>query len=445
MGDSAATDLPRELGAGLHLRSAMNADAEALAAFNARVHGGGDWDGTAAAWTGELLRDGHPTLGAGGGVFVVEEEGSGAIVSSAALIPQTWFYEGVPVGVARPELIGTDPAFRRRGLVRELMATLHARSAARGDLLQVITSIPNFYRQFGYEPALATVGARAGFRPHVPSLPGDATEPYRLRPATEEDLPLAMHLAAQAAARGLVAVDRNEALWCYELSGRDPASDYVQEVRVVESTAGEAVGLLVHRNALDGPALHAILYEIVPGRSWLEPTLSVLRALWTTGEAYASRDGGSVDAVAFDVVPDHPVLQTVPRRLPHRLGPFTFQVRVPDLPRFVRHVAPVLERRLASSPLVGYDGKLRLSFYGDGLRLAFVAGRLAAAEHWRPAPDDGGDVAFPGLTFLQLVFGSRDLTELEDAFADCRVNGDTARALLPILFPKRPSAVWPVD
>ena len=51
---------------------------------------------------------------------------------------------------------------------------------------------------------------------------------------------------------------------------------------------------------------------------------------------------------------------------------------------------------------------------------------------------------FPGLSFLQLVFGYRGLDELEYAFADCLVRTDETRELLQALFPKCASNVWPV-
>jgi hypothetical protein len=37
------------------------------------------------------------------------------------------------------------------------------------------------------------------------------------------------------------------------------------------------------------------------------------------------------------------------------------------------------------------------------------------------------------------------LEELEHAFADCWADMDEARALVKVLFPKRPSHVWGVD
>ena len=55
-----------------------------------------------------------------------------------------------------------------------------------------------------------------------------------------------------------------------------------------------------------------------------------------------------------------------------------------------------------------------------------------------PTPyEDEGDCGFSGLTFLQLVFGYRDLAELQAAFPDVWTNGDEHRGLLTALFPRQ--------
>src|SRR6185437_15754545 len=72
------------------------------------------------------------------------------IVACSCLWQHTWEYAGIPFGVGRPEYVAVHPAYRRRGLVREIFTLLHARSVMRGDMIQAITGIPYFYRQFGY-------------------------------------------------------------------------------------------------------------------------------------------------------------------------------------------------------------------------------------------------------------------------------------------------------
>ena len=131
---------------------------------------------------GHRLGD-HPACGADD-FTIVEEASTGAIISSMVLISQTWTYDGIAFGVGRPELVGTAPAYRRRGLVRRQFEVLHQWSAERHERLQAITGIPWYYRQFGYEMALNLGGGRVGYRPHIPCLKDGETEPYRVRPVT---------------------------------------------------------------------------------------------------------------------------------------------------------------------------------------------------------------------------------------------------------------------
>src|SRR5512147_916394 len=146
-------NLIRDLGNGLILRCASKDDAEALADFNGHIHSEDGWDRPdkrVAAWTHDLLSLPHPTLSPED-FTVVEETATKRIVSSLNLIPQTWSYEGIEFKVGRPELVGTLPEFRNRGLVRAQFEEIHKWCEERGYLVQAITGIPYYYRQFGYE------------------------------------------------------------------------------------------------------------------------------------------------------------------------------------------------------------------------------------------------------------------------------------------------------
>ena len=104
-------------------------------------------------------------------------------------------------------------------------------------------------------------------------------------------------------------------------------------------------------------------------------------------------------------------------------------------------IKPVLEKRLAASLCTGFSGMFNLSFYQTGIRWTFEQGRLISIENYKPAPEVPDTAAFPGLTFLQLIFGYRTLDELEYAFPDCWVNDDSAafRPVIHALFPKQNS------
>jgi predicted N-acetyltransferase YhbS len=437
----------RDLGNGLVLRRATVADTEALTAFNAEIHRQPDAekpDEAFAAWTRDLIEHDHPTFDVSHST-VVEDTHTGAIVSSLSLISQTWSYGGIEFGVGRPELVGTHPDYRRQGLVRAQFEVIHEWSAERGAKMQAITGIPWYYRQFGYEPALSFGGGRFGYRPNVPKPKNNEAEPYRVRPATEADLPFIAHVYRQAMRRYLVICVRDEAMWQYELHGRSRRSVNRRELRVVDTVEGEPVGFLAHRTSPWRGILRATVYELKPGTSWLAVTPSVLRYLQAACEEYTAQDQREeFGAFAFWLGTAHPVYQVVHDRLPGTCQPGAWYVRVPDLPDFVRHVTPVLEQRLAGSAVVGHTGELKIGFYRDGLRLVFESGRLTGVEPWEPTIEDRGGAAFPDRTFLQLLFGYRTLEELEYAFADCWIETDQARELLKTLFPKQASNVWPV-
>jgi hypothetical protein len=448
---TAGPPILRELGDGLVLRRSTRADGPALSEFNAHIHGSedtgepNDWVG---AWTRDLLEKPHPTFHPED-FTIVEDTRRGAIVSSLNLISQTWSYAGIEFKVGRPELVGTLPEYRQRGLVRAQFEVIHTWSAERGELVQAITGIPYCYRLFGYEMAVNLDGGRAGFLPHIPPLHEGQSEPYRLRPATLAEVDFIIRLYQQASRRSLISCVRDAEVWRYEIQGRDPKNVNRSELRVIESRQGQPAGYLAHPPYRWGSLLAATAYEIQPPTSWLMVTPSVIRYLQATGETYSPEVGSEppFGSFGFWLGSEHPVYPLFADKLPRVRKPYAWYIRVTDLPAFVQRIAPALENRLAASPsLSGYSGELKISFYKTGLELKFEEGRLTRVASWKPTlQGHSGDAAFPGLTFIQLLFGYRSLEELQYAFPDCLTFSSTATALLENLFPQQASSIWPVS
>ncbi len=435
-----------DLGGGLVLRHATVDDAAALSTFNAGMHAdpGTPPDEGIRAWTRDLVERPHPTFRVAD-FTIVEDTSTRAIISSLNLIGQTWSYAGVPFGVGQVELVATDPAYRRTGLVRRQFDIVHRWSAERGQLIQVISGIPWYYRQFGYEYAIAMDGGRAGYRPHVPAPVAAADEPFRVRPATERDLPFIHITDARARTRYRVSAVRDAAVWRYELDGRSSRNALRRELRIIEAVDGTPSGFLAHWPVLWNGLAPVTACELTAGVSWLAAAPAVLRYLAAVGAAYAAEPGATpFDGFAFMLGDEHPMYRTIADRLPRVIPSYAWYVRVPDIAAFVRHIAPALEARLAASDAAGHTGELSLNFYRDGLRLEFEAGQLIKVTHWARPERHEAMAGFPDLTFLKLLFGYRSLDELLIAYPDCNVRGGEARPLLNALFPKQPSLVWPV-
>ncbi|HUE98676.1 MAG TPA: GNAT family N-acetyltransferase [Anaerolineales bacterium] len=435
----------RDLGNGLVMRRSTPEDAEALAEFNGNIHGENEVDRQrVAAWTRDLLACPHPTLSPDD-FTIVQETAAGRIVSSMNLIPQTWTYEGIEFRVGRPELVGTLPEFRNRGLVRAQFEEIHKWSAERGDMAQGITGIPYYYRLFGYEMALDLAGRRVGYESNVPKLKDGDVEPYRIRLATEEDLPVIADVYAYALQRSAIACVRTPEIFEYELNGRSENNVNHYLTLIIEDKTGEPVGYFQHPNILGSKGLTAMWYELKPGVSWLDVTPGVVRYLWDKGQEYARRDGKACTSFCLLLGAQHPAYEALGKNLPSIFEPYSWYLRVPDLPGFLNHITPALEKRLAESIAVGHSREIKISFYREGLRVVIEKGRLTTIESWKPTPEDGGMIAFPDLTFLQILFGYRSYGELEYTFADCWCDGEDVRALINILFPKKLSDVLPLS
>lgn len=446
--DQQASNLIKDLGGGLVLRRADPSDSEQLSEFNARVHtedDGGQPDERISQWTHDLMKRPHPTTGTAD-FTIVEDLNSKQIVSTLVLISQTWSYAGIEFKVGRPELVGTDPAYRERGLVRAQFDAIHDWSAERGELVQGITGIPYYYRQFGYEMGMELGGGRVGFIQQIPKTDGE--EHCTLRLATHDDIPFLLELYRHGSQRYLVSCVRDEQTWRYELSGRSPKNVNNTVIKIIESASGNPLGFITHPPYCWGGMMAATSYEVKSGVSWASVTPVVMRHLESTGMEYLAESGKDqvLETFGFWMGSQHPVYEVIPDKLPKTRDPYAWFLRVPDLPKFIQHVVPQLENRLSASPLAGHSGELKLTFYRTGLRLVLEEGRFAAVEVWKPEPDrNSGDAGFPGLTFLQLVFGYRSLAELKFAFADCWTKGDQTPVLLDMLFPKMPSSVWPLS
>lgn len=83
-----------------------------------------------------------------GDYAIVEDTATRAIVSGTCLISYEIEMEGMRLPFGRPEVVFTHPDYRDRGLVRALFELVHARSEAKGHLVQGITGIPFYYRSF---------------------------------------------------------------------------------------------------------------------------------------------------------------------------------------------------------------------------------------------------------------------------------------------------------
>jgi hypothetical protein len=457
----------RDLGGGLVLRWTTADDVERVVTLYSQVFRRSEDappNEHVGVWTRDMFCGRHPHIGPHD-FAAVEDTRTGALVACACLLRYSCSYEGIPFGFGRPEVVATLPEYRNRGLIRAIFELLHARSDERGDLAQGITGIPYYYRQFGYEFAAALEEDITVYFPAIPALKSGATEPYALREATADDIPLLSRLWERTHAGAALWTEIGDDYWRWAMLGMH--SDAMERWRaymiVGTGAGGSAAGGSAAGGSADGHGSGRSVGALIlaPGRR--SATITVSGPLVEAGTPLVRvmpsvLRGLQALAPTTKARPETPPPGAVTLRwagpaLANSLGdvrfiaepyPYPWYIRVADMPAFLRHVAPTLERRLAASAQAGYTGELTIDLYRGGLRLAFERGRLTAAERWRKPVWGEGMAAYPPLVFVQSLFGYRSLHELRAIYPDVWAEGD-ATALLNALFPKRASLLMPLD
>ena len=298
-------------------------------------------------------------------------------------------------------------------------------------------------------------GRRTFAADRVPPLPDGGVEPYTLRPATVEDVPHIHALYARLCRKSLVYAEATEANWRYYITSWDEP--------VVRSQAPERSGLAYRMHMVVDQAGHVCGFastasrrrtnkyaifdlELYPGVNWQAAMPSLLRAFRDIGRRLQpmSPDAPPFSELVLALGCSHPAYEVLDEKLHAESEKvYAWYVRVPDVPGFVRHIAPVLEQRLGGSILSGHTGELRLQLYRSGLRLRFERGELAAVEPWAAAEfEDDAELGCPPLLFLQLLFGYRSISDLVETYPDVWVKDAPTTLVLDTLFPKQRSIVW---
>lgn len=396
-----------------------------LSAFNLHIHQEPGID----TMTHHLIVD-HPLTHPNHWLFV-EDESTNEIVSSLALIPWHWEYDGVTLRTGEMGIVGTHEAYRRQGLVRALDRRFKALLADEGFVLSHIQGIPYYYRQFGYEYALPLEGGWHLELHQVPDRLDDQSRQYTFRLATEADIDPLSRFYDIAISQHMVRALRSPAVWNYLLTITPDTAEHTEHWLVLDG-AGTVTGYFAVQLAGFGTGLN--LREA----SQL-PYPAARAALYHARQL--ARERGKSDIRVFPA-PDNSLIKAARAWGAHGGRQYAWQILIPDAARMFQTIAPALERRLAHSVFAGMPFTLRLNLYRSVVDLSFADGTLRVETPAHTAAADVSGVAnLPPNLLPPLVLGYRSREELADIYLDFMVEGD-AVPLLDVLFPQRTSYIY---
>ena len=331
------------------------------------------------------------------------------VVSTATLLDETLILGGLPIPTGQVELVATDREYEGRGLARALMQWAHDRSASRGQLAQVLIGIPYFYRQFGYQYAIALPRSRT-----VQAVPPASAE-HSVRTAGSADIPAMAELQCSAQQGYDLRMPRSAACWRW-LVARDGSSQLIVERAGIPVATGRLTALDDGERVLGEVAAtdRAAAYALVTYAASSAGT-AVLKVQGRTGSL-----GG--DALEDCLAP--------PSRQAAR-----YYVRVPDVTALLKHLRPVLSARLAASELAGDSGEAVVSFYRHHVRMSYAnaaVGEVRPGGRMQAPGAAGGAGAAPDLAG-PLLFGPHGIAGLAERHPDAYVGPN--QMLMRTLFP----------
>ena len=403
------TPYVRPLDNGMTLKSLASADdAERLIAFNGQIFGA-----EVAAMTRAMIEY-RPAIRPQHWLYVEDEAG---IASSLVLIPWEWRYGEVTIQCGEMGIVGTREDMRGRGLVRTLNERFAELLHEGGFHLSIIQGIPYFYRQFGYEYALPL---EMQWQIELRSITTvrDAAHGFRL--ATCDDIPALMRLYDAATQSLDIAAVRDDETWRYILEhARDTATE--SDVWLIERDGAPLAYCRIPRQGF-GEGL--IVSEVSP----VDLHLADVLLAWLKETATARQK----PYIRLNLHDTNPLLRVAQGYGAYRASGYQWQIRVVDAARLLRQIAPVLERRIAHSPLARMTRTVAINLYRSGLLLHFEAGRLREVEAARQVESE---IGIPPDPFMQIVLGWQTGAELAALHPDVRIGGQS-RMVIDVLFPQ---------
>ncbi len=405
-----------------------DADLEELIKFNAVVHEDDDPE--------EIRRqiDNLPNLDRESN-FYIRDLDKGMIVSVASAIPSVWMYENIPLTNLELGWVGTLKEYRRKGFARALY-THFEEILQRGEYhISTIMGIPYYYRQFGYDfilPLNRKVQLRVD---QIPVPKNEASKAIVFREAHQDDIPNLMHMFDVHSKKMLVHAARTKGLW--ELQERFHR-EFEQEFKtIILEREGKVVGYFrlcvrgAKKNTPQGLWLSVMESSITTFDDVLQ-TLQYLR-----GRA-AEENTCRIDLMG-------PAVNNL-CRVAQNLGGnvdigWKYQIRIPDMTRFLEQIRPTIESRLIGTMFEGMTRELAINTYEHCYLLPFVNGKLAAVKDIG-MQEVGGYRNFraPPNDLVRLALGNYDTEELRSQNIDFIVSKEL-KPLVETLFPKRDSFI----
>ncbi|MCJ7651444.1 MAG: GNAT family N-acetyltransferase [Candidatus Lokiarchaeota archaeon] len=358
--------------------------------------------------------------------FYVEERYTGQAVSSLLLEPLEWRFDNVIVPSCEMDFVATLPQYRGRnfiGLMNELYEQV---MKERGYLISVLRGIPYYYRRFGYE-FVFNLDERVTLMNNL--IPEIKYEDLRIRKANEEDL-------------SFIKEKYDEFFHNFYVSNKfEPNSFKYKFMNEAISKKYYSAYILEERNVKLSVFFIGMSYD-GSGFSLIVPPVSELnmnKIILYIKNKFIDKQAKDSDETKFCCSTDTKFGQYLIELGGVADPSYGWQVKIPNLTLFFKHIKSILEQRIEASQFKGISRDIKISDYHEILTLKFSNGKVIdVTSEVKFSEPEVSDVKIPGPVLYKLILSYNSFEEIKFLIKDAIIKPES-KLLINILFPKKKS------
>ncbi len=371
--------------------------------------------------------------------YYIRDLNKNKIVSALNSIPFVWNYEDIPLRNLELGWVGTLKEYRRRGLQKSLYSHFDKLLIEGKYDISSIQGIPYFYRQFGYDfviPLDRTVWTRTTqISPISENNPPDYMK-LKVRKAEEKDIPSMMELFDALNQRLLVYATRSRELWEIQESMKKQFSNNFQSYVVLDGSM--IIGYLrvvmnIKKDEIPNRSLMLIIESSITTFDGVQRVIQFL---------YNEAVQNNVPLIGSQGPSFNPLSKVLESIGGQRKDQWKYQIRIPNMTRFLQKIVPVLERRLRGTMFERLTYDVRMNTFQNCHTLKFVNGKITEVTDLGPQEvRENQEFRSPPNDLVRLILGAYSIEELEQNNIDFIVRGGV-RLIAETLFPKKESSVY---
>jgi len=358
--------------------------------------------------------------------FYVEERYTGQAVSSLILEPLEWRFDNVIVPSCEMDFVATLPQYRGRNFIALMNELYEQVMKERGYLISVLRGIPYYYRRFGYE-FVFNLDERITLKNNM--IPDIKYEDFRIRKANQEDL-------------SFIKEKYEEFFHNFYVSNKyEPISFKYKFINEEISEKYFSTYILEEKNKKLSFFFIGLSYD-KSGFSLIVPPISELnmnKILLFINNEFIDKQDNRGDETKFFCSIETKFGQYLIKLGGVAVPSYGWQVKIPNLTLFFKHIKLILEQRIEVSQFKGISRDIKISDYHEILTLKFSNGKVIdVTSEVKFSEPEVSDVKIPGPVLYKLILSYNSFEEIKFLIKDAVIKPES-KPLINILFPKKKS------